>query len=265
MTNQTIPSQDPADSGSMPGSFKTILKKLSMNLEAQLPAIVVSYNRTTNIATVRPLIGKVATSGIVIPRAQIAAVPVLAMGCGKFVITYPLKPGDLGWIHANDRDISLFMQGKTDTVPNTKRLHSFSDSLFIPDAFDDYTFDEGDDSESMVIQSSDGTVKITLDPAKIRVIAPDIEATATGSITATAPTVSINAGAGATSFVCDAAGIRGSGPAISFTTTAPGAPGPAFDGGPVSVPDIVIGGVFNALGHVHTNPEGGNVGPAKNP
>lgn len=231
MTTPTIPSVDPADKGSLTGLLNTSQRKAALAHQGQLPAVVISYSRATGRATVRPLISMLTTAGKLIPRPSIASVPVLALGGGGFCLTFPLKAGDLGWIEASDRDISLFMQNMADSAPNSLRIHNFADGRFIPDAFAAYTFDAADDGSSMVIQSYDGTVKIALDTDALRFKAPTINMQASTLFTVTAPAISLNqtgGGAGAT-----------------------------FTGAPVVMPDAIINGVRQSI-HKHGNVENGN-------
>ena len=179
----TIPSRNPADDGPMAGVLKVVARKNAENTDGQLPAIVIDYDRTLNTATVLPLIDRVQTNGEVMPRAQLASVPVLALGGGGFCITFPLQPGDFGWIEASDRDISLFLQLMAEAAPNTFRIHSFDDARFIPDTFHQYTYSESD-AFNMVIQSLDGLTKISLGPDGI-----GISSAASVSITAPAATI----------------------------------------------------------------------------
>jgi hypothetical protein len=223
-TPPVIPSKNPADEGSVGGTLRTVFRKNLMKVEGQLPAIVMSYNRTSNVATVRPLIQQMRTDGVLIQRASIATVPVLALGGGGYCMTFPLKAGDLGWIEASDRDISLFMQSMKESGPNTFRIHRFSDGRFVPDAFKQYTFDAADDASSMVIQSYDGTVKIALDPTELRLIAPTVNIKASTLFTVTAPAISLN--------------------------QTGGGPGATFTGSPVVMPDAIINGVTQST-HKH--------------
>lgn len=247
MNRPNIPSVDPAQADSLEGLLEIAARKNGLATDGQLPCEVLSYNRTTNVATVRPLISVVATSGDITPRDQIAKVPVLALGGGGYTITFPLKRGDLGWIEASDRDISLFMQSMSDSPPNTWRIHNFSDGRFIPDSFAQYTFDEGDDAESMVLQSLDGTVKICLDPSKIRVIAPTVEVTS--DVATIAASTSLTATVGASSIAMTPAAISLTSPAIALNQTGSGA-GSTFTGAPVIMPDAIINGVQQST-HVH--------------
>lgn len=172
MTENAIPSKDPANDGTLAGAFNSIFKKLMQSVDKQLPAIVLAYDRVNNVATVQPLVPILTTEGEAISRAQIAKVPVLALGGGSFVVNFNLQAGDKGWLEASDRDISLFMQGMAEAPPNTFRLHSFEDARFIPDVFREWDVGDLADDE-MTIQSLDGTVRMTLSPTTIKIRAPE--------------------------------------------------------------------------------------------
>jgi hypothetical protein len=144
-----------------------------------LPAQVISFNRTTNVATVQPMIMKVDTSGNNITPNQIVLVPVLSLGGGGFHISFPLVEGSLGWIYAADRDMALFQQTLTMQPPNTTRCHTFNDSMFIPDVFYKYTINASD-ADAMVIQSVDGTTRISISEGQVNIFAPT-------SVTVTTP------------------------------------------------------------------------------
>ncbi len=175
MADAQIPSKDPADEGTLAGAFRSIFGKMLQNVDGMLPAVVLAYDRASNTATVRPLVSVLTTGNETVPRAQIAQVPVLALGGGGFVINFPLKAGDKGWVEASDRDISLFRQRGDEAQPNSLRVHSFSDGRFIPDLYGAFTVAAEDESAAMVIQSTDGTVKIALDPDGVRIKAPTVK------------------------------------------------------------------------------------------
>ena len=163
MANETQNSRNPASDGSMAGMLKEVLKKFLEGVDDMLPAVVVSYDRDTNRATVKPMIRVLKTDNTLMDRAEIADVPVLSLGGGSFVVSFPINPGDLGWIKASDRDISLFLKSMEISGPDTLRKHSFSDSIFIPDAFRDWTLNAGDVNR-MIIQTTDGKHVIAIDP-----------------------------------------------------------------------------------------------------
>jgi Phage protein Gp138 N-terminal domain len=150
-----------------------------LTMDNMMPAIVVNFNRATNNATVQPAISWVDVDNNATPRPQLIQIPVLSLGGGGFHISFPLNPGDLGWIHASDRDIELFLQNLQQTAPDTTRNHEFADGMFIPDVFYKYTIN-GADSAAMVIQSTDGTTRVSISEGKVNITAP-------GSVTVTTP------------------------------------------------------------------------------
>lgn len=233
MTNPTIPSRNPAVDGVMGGVMGTVFKKQMQRVDGQLPAVVISYNRATNIAKVQPLISLLTTGGGKRSRAPIASVPVLALGGGGFCINFPLKKGDIGWIEASDRDISLYMQAKyNEAIPNTQRMHSFEDGRFIPDAFAQYAI-AGADTASMIISSYDGSVRISLGPGKITLAAATVEID-TQNYNVNTVNANLNASGNVT--------ITGASNRIN---------------GPVNMPDgATIGGIVFGS-HVHSNVQNG--------
>lgn len=162
------PNIDPANNDTLAGTLRSVFAQLMRNVDGTLPARVLRYDRDTNRVQVEVLIAMITTSGQQVSRAQIANIPVINLGGGGFLINFPLKAGDLGFIMANDRDISLFLQSFSEAPPNTNRVKSFSDSIFIPSVLTDYTID-GADADNMVIQNLDGTVKISLGPDSVNI------------------------------------------------------------------------------------------------
>lgn len=112
-----IPGFNPADIGNLDGLLNYFEDLLNMNLECCLPAIVESYDRSTNSAVIQPAISAVASSGQKIPRDRLFSIPVLTLSGGGFFISFPVRKGDTGWLVASDRDISIFKQNLEETAP----------------------------------------------------------------------------------------------------------------------------------------------------
>lgn len=129
---QSEPSFNPAAQSSPAIAFEYVIKNLMKDLKVCIPAIVSSYNRSTNIVTVQPAISEQTETGEFMNSVQIQ-VPMLQLSGGGFVISFPIKNGDTGWLLTCDKDISLFKQSKQVANPNTNRIHSLEDSFFIPD------------------------------------------------------------------------------------------------------------------------------------
>lgn len=170
MSSNANPSIDPADEDSLIGTLKFAFSKMMQDVNGMLPARVVAFDRATNRASVEILIAVLTTEGTQVPRAQLASVPVFTLGGGGFMINFNLLPGDLGWIKANDRDISLFLQSYGNVKPNTLRKNNFSDSVFFPDVMRNYTIN-GEDDDNLVLQNLDGTIRISLFDDKIKMTA----------------------------------------------------------------------------------------------
>lgn len=168
MINNAVPSINPSNNHDLAGMLTHTLGKTIQNIHCKLPAKIISYNRSTNRATVQPMIMLLTTDNATFSRAPIAEVPVFQYGGGEFFISFNLKAGDLGWIDASDRDISLFLQTYSEEAPNTIRTHDFADGIFYPDIMTKYTI-QSEDAENMVIQNLDGSIKITLGTSDIKI------------------------------------------------------------------------------------------------
>ena len=127
----------------------------------------------SNRATVQPLIAMVTTAGLQVQREQVASVPVFQFGGGNCMLSFNLQHGDLGWIKANDRDISLFLANYNAAPPNTQRMHDFADAVFFPDIMRNYTIHEEDEGHA-VLQTADGSQRIALWPDKVKITATEI-------------------------------------------------------------------------------------------
>jgi phage baseplate assembly protein gpV len=222
------PSRNPAGNDTLTGLLNFILIKSLQNTDGCLPAEVIAYDPASNRAQVQPRIVQVTTGNEQVPRAQVASVPVARWGAGGFLIYFPVKTGDKGWLIANDRDISIYKQSGGQSAPNTNRLHSFEDGWFLPDtAIGAATLA---DSGKCCIQSQDGTTSITLGGGVITLTSPT-------EIILDTPLVSI-------------AGQIISGTNPGFTRTA------TFNGNITTTGDVVAG-TISLQEHVHGGVETG--------
>src|SRR5690606_33513006 len=141
-----------------------------------LPARVIKYDRTNNRVQVQLLITMITTQGIQVSRPQIASIPVMLFGGGGYFLSFNINTGDLGWVLANDRDISLLLQKYQEAPPSTFRIHNISDGVFVPDIMTGYNIAE-EDATSAVLQNLSGTIKISLQSDRIKLTAPLVEVT----------------------------------------------------------------------------------------
>ena len=194
MTDIQKPNSKQAQQGSLAGQLKGALSKwLREEVDDMLPARVVSYDDATNRAVIQPLVMIGTTSGAKVSRASLPNIPVFRFGSGQFFMRFPIKPGDFGWLKANDKDISLIMQaqGQQEDWPNTERLHDFSDAMFFSDCVRGWLID-GANVDAAVWQSLDGTVCISLHDDKVNIKAPNLIAEIASTTEINSPTVTIN-------------------------------------------------------------------------
>lgn len=163
MADNQTPSVNPAEEATLTGVLRTAIRKELQQTDGMMPVEVVSYDRATNRATVRHLVQMQGSDGAKVDRAQVSSIRVLQPGNGAFSMSLPIKPGDKGWLLAADRDISVFQQDvDRQDAPNTARMKSFQDGLFMPDAMKmgDVPAGEGD---RVVIGSNDGGSILSFD------------------------------------------------------------------------------------------------------
>lgn len=177
------PNADSANEGSLPGGIEAAIRAYFLNhFEGMLPAKVISYDDAKNRATIKPLVMMGTTDGVKVSRAEVANIPVYRFGGGGFFMRFPIKPGDLGWLKSNDRDISLvFQRGGLEDWPNTVRLNQFSDAMFFPDTFKEWVI-SGANADKAVWQSLSGDACIAMgeDSIKLSIGAVSIEITSAG-------------------------------------------------------------------------------------
>ncbi len=168
------PSINPADNGTLAGAVTFAFGKMLQNVNGMLPAQVISYDRDTNRVKVQLLINIVGTDGSQYPRPQLASIPVFVFGGGGFRLSFPLNSGDQGWVMANDRDISNFLNSYKQTSPNTQRVKNFSDGVFFPDVMKGLDTISSHDSEAVVLSSNDGTVTVSLTGSTVTITSPNV-------------------------------------------------------------------------------------------
>ncbi len=175
------------DEDVLTGAFNVLSNYINKKMQNSLPVKVTWVSEDRKKVNVQPQIMIVGTDGTPVPRGEIKGIPVSHDGAGGFLISFNVSVDDLGWIDASDRDISLFIQSYSESKPNTKRMHSFSDARFIPDIMTNFTIAE-EDASALVIQNREGNVKIALDEQEIRITKDSITFVLSGdTVTGVAP------------------------------------------------------------------------------
>jgi Phage protein Gp138 N-terminal domain len=242
---------NPADQESTPSALDKMLRDFFLNVDDCLPAIILSYDRVSNVATVKPLIPRVRIDDTIVERNEVIEVQVLSIGGGGFNLNFPMAQGDLGWIKATDRDLDNFKKTLAEAAPATCRTHTFSDSMFFPDVMRNYVV-VGEHSGEAVFQSVDGSNRVAIgtDRIKIAVGSTYIELIAGKIKMVTGGLLEVVSGESTFSgnvTIVGATVMQG-----GFTATG-GAESSSVDN--LKVAGTAVGA------HDHSNPEGGRTGP----
>lgn len=186
MLNSVIPSYNPADAKSESGKQDFLFDQLLMKIEKIAPAQIISYDRETNRAVVQILNQAISSDGGKITRQPLTDIPTLMLYGGDFVLSFPIKEGDVGWICAADRNISIFKQTLKMFAPATYEKHRYKDSFFVPNLINSFTINE-EDKEAVLISLLDGNTRISIKTDTVTTTSKDIVDDAT-NITMTATT-----------------------------------------------------------------------------
>ena len=170
-------SSKPSDYSSIGAAIDYIIGRHDLNFECCLPAIVESFDRVNNHASVRPLIMVTSLDPnggkpIIIRRHLLTELPVMSFGGGGFHISFPLKAGDIGWIFAADRDIQNFISTLQECAATTSITHKFVQGVFVPEVFRKYTINS-EDADAFVLQSTDNASRISIRSDNIKITTPE--------------------------------------------------------------------------------------------
>lgn len=217
------------------------------------PGRIVKYDPLSQLAVVRVSNDITYSNSEVqdklIPSVLLRNVPVHTPGGGNWHMTFPIKKGDpcllsfsqFGYDHwlYQDKDSAGFLPGGAE-MPWTRRQFSIRDGFAqvgfntIPRAIADYS---ATDSEW---RNVDRTQRMTLKE--------------TGDIEIAAGTTTVN--------ITKDGAVTITATAVTLDTAQTNLTGNLDVAGMITTPSIEVDGI-EVLGHNHTNPEGGNVGPMK--
>lgn len=122
-------------------------------------------------------------------KPPVLAVPVATIYGGDFVIRPVYKAGDIGVVVYLDRDSDAVIAGGAEADPNTERLHSGDDAVFVGGIRTGGSSISGLPAGSLSLGTSDGGVYLSISPSGI-----DIKGnvTITGDLTVTGGVVNLN-------------------------------------------------------------------------
>lgn len=113
-------------------AIEVVAKNLISMIHTCLPAEIVKYDHTKQMADVHPLIKKKFTDGTVIDMPVIVNVPVVWPRGGGALFSFPLIKGDGVLLAFAERNIDDWLTNGGNVAPKDRRKHSFSDAIAIP-------------------------------------------------------------------------------------------------------------------------------------
>jgi hypothetical protein len=126
----------PTRSPTWPEVLDRLREKIMQELHVALPAQVESYDPSTQLASVKPLIQDVfydeddSLTSISLP--VITNVPVLWPSGGGFGVTCPLAAGDTVTVLFHDRSLDAWLAQGSEQAPEDLRRHALKDAVAIP-------------------------------------------------------------------------------------------------------------------------------------
>jgi hypothetical protein len=242
------------ESGGFERTLDAVKQAVSMGLRVAMPGTVLSFDPDAQTVAVQPKIQQLLADGSGEDFPPLPSVPAYCMRGGAFVVTMPIKSGDPCLVIFGDRAIDAWFSSGDHAPPADYRQHDLSDGFAIvgfsplPQTIPDYN------TEAAELRNLDGDQYVRL--------APD------GSITnATAGGSTVLSAAGA--FAINApAGITLNGNTLLIgnmsSQAGNGGQGQAVFANIMRALDFATPNVPSHDTHIHSNPEGGNVGPPHN-
>lgn len=126
---------EPAPSAILADLFALVRRGIELDLRVSAPAHVVSYNPTTQTATVQlgalP-VAIVRGEDVVQDPIVIPDVPVRWLGAGSNYVTMPLPAGSTGHVVFTDRCLAVWRRTGQPSDPISGRTHNLADAIFEP-------------------------------------------------------------------------------------------------------------------------------------
>jgi hypothetical protein len=124
--------RNPGLSGVLAHFRESILR----DLHVAFPAEVMSYDPSTQLADVRPLLAEAYTEDddtvTQVAPPVVSGVKVQFPGAGGFRVSFPVQAGDTGLCVCTDRSLDAWLAQGGAQAPGDLRRHNISDAVFLP-------------------------------------------------------------------------------------------------------------------------------------
>ena len=149
---------------------------------------VVAYNEAAMTVDVQPLT-RYPDEDTFQLKPQVLAVPVAMVHGGGLVFRPFYQPGDIGLVLYLDRDSDAVLAGGAEADPNTERLHSGDDAIFLGGVLAGKNALAGLPAGSLCLGTADGSVYLSVSKSGVEIKG---NVTITGDFTASGGTIRLN-------------------------------------------------------------------------
>ena len=194
-TEEALPMFNRDEIATEAGFFDVMFRLHDIKRECVMPAKVEKYDRSTRLATIKPLVQKFKTTQdgkVFWDRDSYEEIPVVFPFHGGFTIDFPVNEGDQGYLIAIDRpwdEIFDTIQEKGKEwdgkpgKPDDESLATFEQGVFIPSNYGRILIDDEDEGNLVIARvDKDGNVDGRIAVGD-RFMDIDIDTTVHGSLT----------------------------------------------------------------------------------
>lgn len=194
-TEEALPMFNRDEIATEAGFFDVMFRLHDIKRECVMPAKVEKYDRSTRLATIKPLVQKFKTTQdgkVFWDRDSYEEIPVVSPFHGGFAIDFPVNEGDQGYLIAIDRpwdEIFDTIQEKGKKwdgkpgKPDDESLATFEQGVFIPSNYGRILIDDEDEGNLVIARvDKDGNVDGRIAVGG-RFVDIDMDTTVHGSLT----------------------------------------------------------------------------------
>ena len=194
-TEEALPMFSRDEIATEAGFFDVMFRLHDIKRECVMPAKVEKYDRSTRLATIKPLVQKFKTTQdgkVFWDRDSYEEIPVVSPFHGGFAIDFPVNEGDQGYLIAIDRpwdEIFDTIQEKgkewdgKPSKPDDESLATFEQGVFIPSNYGRILIDDEDKGNLVIARvDKDGNVDGRIAVGD-RFVDIDMDTTVHGSLT----------------------------------------------------------------------------------
>ena len=194
-TKEALPMFNRDEIATEAGFFDVMFRLHDIKRECVMPAKVEKYDRSTRLATIKPLVQKFKTTQdgkVFWDRDSYEEIPVVSPFHGGFTIDFPVNEGDQGYLIAIDRpwdEIFDTIQEKgkewdgKPSKPDDESLATFEQGVFIPSNYGRILIDDEDEGNLVIARvDKDGNVDGRIAVGD-RFVDIDMDTTVHGSLT----------------------------------------------------------------------------------